>query len=120
VVSDAEMRQRLGFALRVALADKGWKPPDLARVIKVDPSTVTRWAAGESVPNLFMVKALSEALGVPPAYIYDPEAVPDYPISLEGLIRRATAEGMEEGLADEQPRKRGRRQGPEAADASAA
>lgn len=92
------MQQRLGFALRASLAEKGWKPPDLARALGKDPSTVARWCNGESVPNLFMVRPIAEALGVPADFIYDPPAVPEYPISLEYLVRKATAEGVEEGL----------------------
>lgn len=98
MVTDAEMKQRFGFAIRVALANKGWKPPDLARAMGVDPSTADRWASGDSVPSLFSIPPLSENLGVPPEYLYAPDPIPSYPISLDALIKRATAEGLEEGL----------------------
>lgn len=64
----------------------------------VDKSTTLRWASGDGVPNLLQVGPLSEKLGVDPKYLYDPDPIPAYPISLEGLVRKATAEGLEEGL----------------------
>jgi hypothetical protein len=56
VDTDAEMRRRLAYALNAAMAAKGWKSPDLAKAINRDASTVTRWANGDSVPNLLMTK----------------------------------------------------------------
>lgn len=120
VVTDAELKQRFGFAIRVALANKGWKPPDLARALGVDPSTADRWASGESVPSLLLVPALSQNLDVPPDYLYEPKEVPDYPISLEGLIRRASAEGTEEGLKQRPPQRRRKATPPEGDAGSAA
>jgi transcriptional regulator with XRE-family HTH domain len=96
VDTDAEMQRRLAFAIRAALAAKGWKPPDLAKAIHRDASTVTRWAKGESVPNMLMTKALADALGVRPAFLYDPPAVPDYPLA-DYLVEETIAEGLEEG-----------------------
>lgn len=98
VDSDAEMQQRLAYAIRAALAAKDWKPPDLARAIGRDPSTVTRWVNGDTVPNMLMTKAIAEALDVRPELLFDPPPVPDYPIS-EYLVREATAEAVEEGAA---------------------
>lgn len=97
VDADAEMQRRLAYAIRAALAAKGWKPPDLARELNRDPSTINRWVNGESVPNLFMVKALATALGVKPELLYDPPPVPDYPLS-EYLVREAASAGVEQGL----------------------
>lgn len=105
VVTDAEMRQRFGFAIRVALANRGWSPADLAREMGVDKSTTLRWASGDGVPNLLQVGPLSEKLGVEPKYLYDPDPIPAYPISLEGLVRKATAEGLEQGLRPQRRRK---------------
>ena len=75
---------------------KGWKPPDLARAVGRDPSTVTRWANGDSVPNLLMTKALAQALGVKPEFLFDPPPLPEYPLS-EYLIREAAPGAVEEG-----------------------
>lgn len=105
VDTDAEMQRRLAYAIRAALARKGWKPPDLARAINRDASTVTRWADGKSVPNLLMVKAIAEALEVKPEFLYDPPPVPEYPLS-EYLVREAAAEGVEEGIAQARRRRR--------------
>lgn len=104
VDSDAEMQQRLAYAIRAALAAKGWKPPDLARAIGRDASTVTRWANGDAVPNMLMTKAIAGALEVKPELLFDPPPLPDYPLS-EYLIRAATPGAVEEGIA----RSRGRR-----------
>lgn len=95
VDTDDEMKERLAFAIRVALLQKRWKPPDLARALGRDPSTVTRWADGTSVPNLLMIEPLAKALGVEPKYLYHPEEIPtDYPLS---LVRQATPAAVEEG-----------------------
>jgi transcriptional regulator with XRE-family HTH domain len=91
------MKRRLSYAIRHALYEKGMKPPDLARALKVDASTTNRWAKGTSVPDLLMLKPLAKALGVEPKYLYDPQPVPEYGFS-EYLVREATGEGVEEGI----------------------
>lgn len=80
------------------MAAKDWKVPDLARALGRDPGTVDRWANGKSVPNLFMVKAIADALDVKPEFIYNPPPVPDYPLS-EYLVQREAAIAVEEGTA---------------------
>ena len=99
------MQQRLAYAIRAALSVKGWKPPDLARAMKRDPSTTARWADGSSVPSLLVLKELAAALSVRPEFLYDPPPIPEYPLS-EYLVREATAAGMEEGIAAARPRRR--------------
>jgi transcriptional regulator with XRE-family HTH domain len=83
VVSDAEMKDRLGYAIRAAMAAHVPKltPPELAKLVKRDPSTVLKWADGESVPNLLMTLPLANALGVKPELLYDPPPVPPYPLA---------------------------------------
>lgn len=96
VDADAELQRRLAYAIRAAMTAKGWKPPDLARELRRDPSTVNRWVNGESVPNLLMTKALAAALEVKPEFLFDPPPVPDYPLS-EYLIREAGVAAVAEG-----------------------
>lgn len=93
--SEAGMRRRFAYALNTAMARKGWKPPDLARAIKRDASTVARWANAETAPGIFMLKALSEALGVRPEFLFDPPPVPAYP--LDDYLVAAADSGAEEG-----------------------
>jgi transcriptional regulator with XRE-family HTH domain len=83
VVTDAEMKDRLAYAIRAAMAAHEPKltPPELAKRVKRDPSTVLRWVDGESVPNLLMTLALANALGVKPELLYDPPPVPPYPLA---------------------------------------
>ncbi len=106
VNGDAEMQERLAYAIRAGMARKGWKPPDLARAISRDPSTVARWASGDSIPNMLMVKTLADALDVRPEFLFDPPPIPDYPIS-EYLVRAEAAAGVEQGI--EQARRRPKR-----------
>lgn len=80
VDDDAEMQRRFAFALRAAMAQKGWKAPDLARAIKRDASTVSRWLDEKSLPNILVTKQLSAALGVRPEFLFDPPQVPEYPL----------------------------------------
>lgn len=96
VNNDADAQRRFAYALRAAMGRKGWKAPDLARAIGRDASTVSRWIDEKSVPNLLMVKALAGALGVTPAFLFDPPPVPDYPLA-DYLIDDAVASGAEEG-----------------------
>lgn len=98
------MQRRFAYAVSAALAQKGWKPPDLARSLGLHPTAVLRWVKGESVPNLLIVKRLADALGVRPEFLYDPPPVPDYPLS-EYLVREATAAGVEEGVRRRRPRR---------------
>jgi len=96
VNSDAEARGRFAYALVAAMNRKGWKAPDLAAAIGRDASTVTRWAKGDAVPSLFLVKPISEALEVRPEFLFDPPAIPDYPLA-DYLVDEAVASGVEEG-----------------------
>jgi transcriptional regulator with XRE-family HTH domain len=95
---DTEMQRRLAYAIRAAMTAKSWKAPDLARAINRDPSTVTRWVNGDSVPNLLMVKVLAVALDVRPEFLFDPPPVPDYPLS-EYLVHEAGHSAVAEGEA---------------------
>lgn len=105
VDGDAEMQRRLAYAIRAAMTAKGWKPPDLARALNRDPSTVTRWVNGESVPNLLMTKPLADALEVRPEFLLDPPPVPEYPLS-EYLVREAGAQAVAEGVQQGRRRRR--------------
>jgi len=98
VDDDTEMRRRFAYALNAAMTVKGWKAPDLAKAIKRDASTVTRWAKGDSVPSLFLVKPIAAALEVEPRFLFDPPPVPDYPLS-EYLVRQTANEAIEEGVS---------------------
>lgn len=98
------MRRRFAYALRTAMARKGWKSGDLADAIKRDESTVNRWISEKNVPSLFIVKDLAAALGVKPEFLYDPPPLPDYPIA-EYLVREAT----EQAVAEASQRARRRR-----------
>jgi transcriptional regulator with XRE-family HTH domain len=91
VDDDAEMQRRFAYALRAAMAQKGWKAPDLAKAIKRDASTVSRWIDEKSLPNILVTKQLAGALGVRPEFLFDPPQVPEYPLR-EYLIPQADAE----------------------------
>ena len=106
VDEDADMRRRFAYALNAAMLVKGWKAPDLAREIKRDASTVTRWAKGESIPSLFLVKPIAAALEVRPELLFDPPPVPDYPLS-EYLVREVAAEGVADGTREARRRRVG-------------
>ena len=80
VDSDTEMRRRFAYALNAAMARRLWKAPDLAKAIGRDASTVSRWANGDSLPNLLMVRPLADALKVRPEFLFDPPEVPEYPL----------------------------------------
>ena len=96
VDDDAELRSRFAYALRSAMARKGWKPSDLADAIRRDESTVSRWTTEKSVPNIFVIKALAEALEVRPDLLFDPPPLPEYPLA-DYLIDRAVIAGVVEG-----------------------
>lgn len=104
VDGDAELQRRFAYALNAAMEAKGWKAPDLAKAIGRDASTIDRWANGKSIPNLFTVKPVADALGVKPELLFDPPPVPDYPLS-EYLVRQAAAEGVEQGIRQSRRRR---------------
>ena len=91
------MRRRFAYAFRSAQELSGLSAQEIAEAVGVDRSSVTRWSAGDALPQLSVLKSLAETLGVRPELLYDPPAVPDYPLS-EYLTRMATAEGLEAGL----------------------
>lgn len=82
-------------------AEHGWERvpaiAHIAGVVSVSPRTVSRWAAGEAVPDLLQVVPLANELGVSPMLFVQPPEVPAYPLD-EYLVRQATAEGLEEGI----------------------
>jgi transcriptional regulator with XRE-family HTH domain len=47
--------------LRESLESRGWKPVDLARGLRIQPSTITRWLAG-SVPHAHTLERLQQYL----------------------------------------------------------
>jgi transcriptional regulator with XRE-family HTH domain len=100
---DDEMQRRFAYAVTAAMTAKGWKGPDLARKLGLHPTAVLRWVKGESVPNILITKRLAEALGVKPEFLYDPPAVPDYPLS-EYLVRQATEQGTADAVRPRQRR----------------
>lgn len=106
VDEDADMRRRFAYALNAAMLVKAWKAPDLAKAIHRDASTVTRWAKGESVPSLFLVKPIAAALEVRPELLFDPPPVPEYPLS-EYLVRQATEDAVTEGAVRARRRRAG-------------
>lgn len=74
------MQARLGYAVRAAMIARHMSASELARAVRRDPSTVTRWMNGETVPNVLILKQLADALRVKPELFYDPPPLPDYPI----------------------------------------
>jgi transcriptional regulator with XRE-family HTH domain len=40
-------RKKVSHKIRIALAHKNWKAKDLAHVLDVSPSSVTRWLSGK-------------------------------------------------------------------------
>lgn len=105
VGDDAEQRERFAYALREAMREARLTPPKLAAKLDVAAKTVNRWVNAETLPNVMMVRPLSEALGVRPELIYDPPERPTYPLS-EYLVRAELETAVEEGL------RRARRQRP--------
>lgn len=71
---------RFSFAIQAAMVKRNVSPTSLAHMIGRDPSTVRRWAYGETTPNISALKELADALRVKPELFYDPPALPDYPI----------------------------------------
>lgn len=107
------MRRRFAYALRAAMARKGWKAPDLARAIHRDASTVDRWVNEKSVPSLLVTKELAGALSVRAEFLYDPPPVPEYPLA-EYLVDEALEQAASAGFAE--GRRRVRTPAPEGPD----
>ncbi|MCB9553506.1 MAG: helix-turn-helix transcriptional regulator [Myxococcales bacterium] len=71
-VSVDQLKLVLGRRIERALAERGMTKADLARLLNVEPPTVTRWCDGTNMPNLFTLMAISIHLDL----AYD-DLVPD-------------------------------------------
>jgi transcriptional regulator with XRE-family HTH domain len=103
VLGDLERKQRLAFAIQMAMARRGLTPPKLARILDKHADTVRRWRDGETAPSVLEVFPLAEALGVDPSYLINPPAVPEYPLDdyLVEPVERPTVEDADRALDDE-------------------
>ena len=81
-----------GERLREARKAKGYTQEQLAVIIGVAKSTLTGYEKGNREPDVFKIKALSQALDVSAGYLLDIENKSDAPIEAsdtdEGLAAR--------------------------------
>lgn len=52
--------------LRAQLEERGWNQTDLKNRSGVNDSQISRWLAGKNHPGLAKIRAVCQALGVPP------------------------------------------------------
>jgi transcriptional regulator with XRE-family HTH domain len=95
VKTDADLKDRLSFAIFWAMWKRNVSPPRLAKAIDKSPDTIRRWRDGETAPSVLDVAPLARALGVRPEYFSDPPEVPDYPFD-SYKVRAAEFVVMEE------------------------
>lgn len=104
VMTDAERRDRLAFAIKTAMGRR--TAQDIAALMEPPKSkeTVARWARGETVPSALDVAPLAAALGVRVELLVDPPALPTYP--LEDYLVDTANSGVQEGLRRDRQRLR--------------
>lgn len=56
-------RSTLGAYIKACRENRGLKLRDVAAALKVDPSNVSKWETGTTIPNLKRIKELAEAIG---------------------------------------------------------
>lgn len=71
--------KELGDRIRAGRLSREMTQDQLAKRIKVAPSTVAMWEAGKREPNMQMLEALADVYNVPRTYFMadDPDAVTD-------------------------------------------
>lgn len=79
VTNDADLQDRLSFAIFWAMWKRDVTPPALAKGVGKSADTIRRWRDGDSTPSVLDVGPLARALGVRVDYFTNPPAVPDYP-----------------------------------------
>lgn len=70
-VDEGVLRERLGKAIKLLLAQRGLRPTNAARELGNDPSTWTRVANGESFPSIPGLYRLADLIGVPVGRFFD-------------------------------------------------
>jgi hypothetical protein len=96
VVTDAERRERLAFAIRAAMGKRTAQQIAEAMEPSRSKETVARWARGETVPSALDIGPLAVALGVRIELLVAPPELPTYP--LDEYLLDAAASGVEEGI----------------------
>lgn len=65
------VRTEFAAWLRAQLQSQGWMVADFAQRVGVRPSAVYRWTSGQRAPTDSQVAGIAEALGIPPAEIWE-------------------------------------------------
>lgn len=77
VPRDADLKERLAYAIRQARKDAGLTRPELAKRVGVGRGAVNTWEKGTSVPSILNLGALADALGVDADLFAHPPPVPE-------------------------------------------
>jgi len=109
VNDDMERRERLAFALRAVMKERGLTQAELAQMLGRSEQTVRRWAGGLTVPSVLEIEPLAEALRVDPIYFVTPPEPQPYPV--RDFLRELTAAAEEEGRARDRRQGRGPQNG---------
>jgi transcriptional regulator with XRE-family HTH domain len=109
VVTDAERRERLAFAIRAAMGKRTAQQIADSMNPTRSKETVARWARGETVPSALDIGPLAAALGVRIELLVSPPELPTYP--LDDYLLDAAGSGVEEGIRRARARPAG--QGPD-------
>lgn len=82
----------INFAEVIAQVKKahGWKSKDLAKVLDVDPSTVSKWIRGEWNPHKETAEKLLEMYHESMSPL---SVIPDAPLTLDPLVKKYCEEG---------------------------
>ena len=92
-----ERRARVGQVIAEIRVLSGLTQADLAKRIQRSEPTVSRWENGKTIPSVLDIRALCDALRVPPDLLVYPPAAPVSPVQLR--LRQAVTEGVRQAEA---------------------
>ena len=63
--TNRRIRCQFGASLKAALAERGWKQVELARMLSRSPGAISLWIGGHSAPTLCHLVKLRSLLNLP-------------------------------------------------------
>lgn len=112
VITDAERKNRLAYALRHARETRGLSVIDLAAAIGRSKATIYDWEDAKTAPSILDLGPLCDALGIRPDLFVDlpapPAPVPS-PVDDYLLVQEATNRGVLRALKPPPKPRRGKR-----------
>ena len=94
-MNDEKLKRQIGANIAAYRKREGWTQADLAEKLNYSDKAVSKWERGESVPDVLILAALAEQLGITVNdLLIDPNALPEQ----TGAVQQAMGQVVEKAL----------------------